>query len=113
LQPNTESVVEICERLKTMAGVDSTMTVEEVIEKIYQLLAKAPARILTASLEDAVGVEERPNMPATTSESNPNWSLALPEPIEDLMTGELAGRIGRALGERVRAATTMQASEAS
>jgi 4-alpha-glucanotransferase len=96
LQPNTESVVEICERLKTMAGVDSTMTVEEVIEKIYQLLAKAPSRILTASLEDAVGVEERPNMPATTSESNPNWSLALPEPIGDLMTRELAGRIGRA-----------------
>jgi 4-alpha-glucanotransferase len=109
LQPNTESVAEICERLKTMAGVDNTMTMEDVVERTYQLLGKAPARILTASLEDALVVQERPNMPATTGDINPNWSLALPKPIEDLMSGELAGRIGRALGERVR----VQGSEAS
>lgn len=109
LQPNTESVAEICERLKTMAGVDNTTTMEDVVERTYQLLGKAPARILTASLEDALVVEERPNMPATTGDINPNWSLALPKPIEDLMSGELAGRIGRALGERVR----VQGSEAS
>ena len=43
-----------------------------------------------------MAVEERPNMPATTDEW-PNWSLALPEPIEGLAESRLARRIARAL----------------
>ena len=37
--------------------------------------------VVTASLEDALGVEERPNMPGTT-DAWPNWSLTLPMPLE-------------------------------
>ena len=36
-------------------------------------------------------------MPATMEEKHPNWSLGLPKPIEDLMSGELAARIAKAL----------------
>jgi 4-alpha-glucanotransferase len=43
-------------------------------------------------------VEERPNLPATTEEQNPNWSIALPVPIEQVMKSELPGRIAKALG---------------
>ena len=39
--------------------------------------------ILTATLDDAAVVEERPNVPGTTDE-RPNWSIALPAPLEDL-----------------------------
>ena len=43
-----------------------------------------------------MAVEERPNMPATSGEW-PNWSLALPHPIETLKANALAARIARAL----------------
>jgi 4-alpha-glucanotransferase len=64
------------------------------------LLARAPSRLLTAALEDAAAVEERPNIPATNGEQNPNWCQALPIPIEDLMQKELPKKIARALGRR-------------
>ena len=53
----------------------------------------------TATLEDAMAVEERPNMPATTAEW-PNWSLALPQPIETLEKNPTAARIARTLDRR-------------
>ena len=43
-----------------------------------------------------------PNVPATTADNNPNWSLALPLPIEDLMAGELPARIAAELSRKGR-----------
>ena len=40
---------------------------------------------MLASLEDALGVHERPNFPGTTSEF-PDWLLALPMSIEEIET---------------------------
>ena len=42
----------------------------------------APSLLLSATLDDAVGEERRPNMPGTIE--RPNWSLPLPVPIDDL-----------------------------
>ena len=80
-----------------MAGLKEDAPMEQVIEKAYQLLAQSPSRILTAALEDAAQVEERPNMPATTIATN--WSIALPLPIEDLMMAELPRRSRMLFGE--------------
>jgi 4-alpha-glucanotransferase len=44
-----------------------------------------------------VAVEERPNIPATSSDQNPNWSIALPVPIEEIMAAELPRRIAESL----------------
>jgi 4-alpha-glucanotransferase len=52
--------------------------------------------MLVATLEDALAVGQRPNMPSTTVEW-PNWSLALPAPIEALETAPLALDIAAAL----------------
>jgi 4-alpha-glucanotransferase len=54
---------------------------DEVIVAAHRLLAEATSMVVTASLEDALGVTERPNMPGTT-DAWPNWSLALPVPLE-------------------------------
>lgn len=97
LKPNEESTAEILDRLKTSTGIDSDEPIEEVVASAYELLSRAPSRILTAALDDALCVEERPNVPATMSDKNPNWSLALPLPIEDLMAAELPKRIAEAL----------------
>ena len=97
LKPNEKSTAEINDRLSKMAGLAQDAPTEDVITGAYRLLAKAPSRILTAALDDAAAVEERPNMPATNSDQHPNWSIALPVPLEDLMQSPLPRKIADAL----------------
>ena len=97
LRPNEESTAEINARLRSMTGLTEDSPVEEVIAETYALLAKTPSQIVTAALEDAAAVEERPNMPATKPDQHPNWSIGLPMPIEDLMQAELPRKIAHVL----------------
>jgi 4-alpha-glucanotransferase len=97
LNPNAESTERIRDRLISMAALEPDASKTEVVASAYRLLAKAPSRILAACFDDAALAEERPNMPATTSGQNPNWSLALPRPIEELMSAELPARIAAEL----------------
>jgi 4-alpha-glucanotransferase len=62
----------------------------------YQRLAQARSRIVLASLEDALGIEERPNVPGTTTE-RPNWRLALTQPLEEIERAEGTQRIAQAM----------------
>ena len=80
-------------------GLDDDAPVGEAVERVHRLLARAPCAIVTATLDDALLVEERPNTPATTDEW-PNWKLALPKPIEALETEPLARAIASALNAR-------------
>lgn len=97
LKPNEEGTAEIVDRLKSSAELETGSTIQEVVEGAYKLLSRAPSRILTAALDDALCVEERPNVPATMSDKNPNWSIALPKPIEELIASDLPKRIAEAL----------------
>jgi 4-alpha-glucanotransferase len=96
LAPNEAGTREIKTRVHRLAGVSSSSSNTEVVARVHEALGAAPSRILTATLDDAMAVEERPNMPATSDEW-PNWRLALPAPIETLKTSRLAKRIARAL----------------
>jgi 4-alpha-glucanotransferase len=84
------------ERLRLHAGVADGAPTDEVAEAAYRALAASPSRLLAATLEDALGVPERPNRPGTTTEW-PNWSLALPLTVEELITDPRPPRIARAL----------------
>ena len=97
LKPNEQSLQEIRNRLVALTGLDTTADLPTVIASAYGQLARSPSRILTAALDDAAAALERPNIPATTSELNPNWSRALPVSIEDLMAAELPKRIATVL----------------
>jgi 4-alpha-glucanotransferase len=97
LSPNEEGMNQIRGRLSAMLGVSEEASVEEVIRRTYELLGQAPSKIVSATLEDALAVEERPNMPGTTSEQRPNWSLALPKSQEELEQHDLAREIAQAL----------------
>ena len=79
-----------------LTGLGADAPVERVIETTYRLLGDAPSAIFVASLEDALAVEERANMPGTTAEW-PNWRLALPGGLEALASAPLARRIAAAL----------------
>jgi 4-alpha-glucanotransferase len=69
---------------------------EVAIERTYAALASAPSRVILATLDDAIAVVERPNMPGTTT-AWPNWSLALPMPLEELEQQELPKRLAKVM----------------
>jgi 4-alpha-glucanotransferase len=96
MQPNEEGTRKMRQRLEKMAGLSGECAVREAILGTHKLLAEAPSRIVTATLDDALAVEERPNMPGTTDEW-PNWSLALPMPLEQIEKDPFAKQIGKAL----------------
>jgi 4-alpha-glucanotransferase len=73
---------EVRERLIEMAGLAPAATEDDVIEKAYRLLARAPSRLVALTLEDVAGARERPNRPGTTAPSN--WSRRLPLTLEQL-----------------------------
>lgn len=64
----------------------------DVTAAVYGHLARGRPRIVLASLEDALAVEERPNVPGTTAEF-PNWRLALPATLEQIEESVGARRI--------------------
>ena len=101
--PNVEAVDQIRSRLKDMIGVADDAPVDEVIEKTHELLAEAPSAMITATLDDALAVEERPNMPGTVNEW-PNWSIALPKTLEEIKEVPLAHRIAAKLANRSKPA---------
>jgi 4-alpha-glucanotransferase len=68
----------------------------DVAVAIYKRLAGARTRIVLASMEDALGVHERPNVPGTVDEF-PNWRLALPLPLEEIEHADGVRRIAEAM----------------
>jgi len=82
---------------------DQTPAVE-VARAAYKVLARTKSRIVLAQLEDALGVEERPNVPGTTTEF-PNWRLALPFSLEEIERSEGTRRIA-AVMKRARRTLT-------
>ncbi len=96
LSPNEAGTAAIKARVKRLTKATAKMPRPDVIVRGHDALGRARARIVTATLDDAMAVAERPNMPATTDEW-PNWRLSLPQPIESLQHSRLARRIARAL----------------
>jgi 4-alpha-glucanotransferase len=86
-------------RLTAIPGLTRGADAGEVVERAHALLAEAPSVLVTATLEDALGVTERPNIPGTTTE-RPNWSLGLPVPLETIETHPRPRAVAAALGRR-------------
>jgi 4-alpha-glucanotransferase len=96
LEPNEAAAGAIRHRLADWTGSPADASPAEVVVATHRLLAQAPSMILTATLDDAAVVEERPNIPGTVDE-RPNWSIALPVPLEDLEKSPTATAIAAAL----------------
>jgi 4-alpha-glucanotransferase len=96
LDPNEEGSRAIHDKLRDWSGSADDADPAEVVVNSYRLLAQAPSMILTATLDDAAVVEERPNVPGTVDE-RPNWSIALPSPLEELEESPTAAAIAEAL----------------
>ena len=70
-------------RLTESTGLPDGTSAVDVAVAAYERLAHARSRIVLASFEDALGIEERTNVPGTTTE-RPNWRLAMTKPLEEI-----------------------------
>lgn len=82
LFPNEQGEQAINHKLADLVDCPANTSPIEVATRAYAALTCAPSQLVVATLDDALGVIERPNMPGTIGQW-PNWSLALPVPIED------------------------------
>jgi 4-alpha-glucanotransferase len=99
LTANEEASVELRRRVRGWLGVDGDAPVSEVVDGCHRLLASASSMVVTATLDDALEVEPRPNYPGTTTE-NPNWSVALPIPLEEIEVDPRVRRVTETMAER-------------
>lgn len=86
LSPDPGEAHALRERIQALAGLGATAPIDDVILAAYAALAQARSMIVAATLEDALAMSERPNIPNTTSGQRPNWSRALPVPLDDFPT---------------------------
>jgi 4-alpha-glucanotransferase len=98
LSPNDSGEDEVRNRLARAVQLGSDAAVTDVSVAAYRALSRAPSRVVLATLDDALSVSERPNMPGTVDEW-PNWSIALPRPIEELEEDPHVNDIATAIGE--------------
>jgi 4-alpha-glucanotransferase len=96
---NEEGLLRLREKVAAVSGAPADAPVVEAIEKTYAALAAAPSRVLLAPLEDALAIEERPNIPGAPVEW-PNWAVALPQPLEEIESQELPRKLAAVLSRR-------------
>jgi 4-alpha-glucanotransferase len=77
---------------------DGERDVGATVATLHAFLARTPAMLVAATLEDALQVRRRPNVPGTTTE-RPNWSLPLPVPLEELAGDPRVRRLAAVLSK--------------
>ncbi|HET7520445.1 MAG TPA: 4-alpha-glucanotransferase [Candidatus Limnocylindria bacterium] len=95
LEPNEAGARQLRATLAELASAGASA--DEVILAAHARLAGTPSLLVSATLEDALRVEERPNLPGTTEAQAANWSLALPRSLEEIEADPLVGRLATAL----------------
>ena len=83
-------------RLRRHAGIEDDAIADDAIVAVHHALATAPSTLVLASLDDALAVERRPNLPGTVDE-RPNWRLPLPVRLDELEAHPLVARVAAAM----------------
>jgi 4-alpha-glucanotransferase len=100
LTPNAAGTEALRAHLRELTGLDAEAGPDAVTLAIHRRLAEAPSAVIVATLEDALGVAERPNLPGTMGARRANWSLALPEPLEEIQADPRPRALAVILGRR-------------
>jgi 4-alpha-glucanotransferase len=99
LVPNEKGTRALRRSLARLIRAGKDASIDEVVQKTYAALARAPSALVTATLDDALAVQDRPNMPGTIDEY-PCWCIPLPRKLEEIMKDPRPRRIARALRTR-------------
>jgi len=97
---NEQGAKDMGDRLASAAGLPVDAPLAQIIPAVHRRLAGCPARIVMATLEDAVAAPDRPNMPGV-SQGWPNWSLPLPKTLDQVMESDSVRRVVEAISDRV------------
>jgi 4-alpha-glucanotransferase len=97
LEPSRENSDKMRLNLKRATRVDDHEQIADVIVKTHEALARSPAAITLASLEDGVGADKRPNLPGAREDKRPNWCIPLPKKLEEIETDPTILRIATSL----------------
>jgi 4-alpha-glucanotransferase len=84
LQPQRHHSDQMREYLKRATHVNDSAPISEVIVKTHEALARSPAVVTLASMEDGLCAEKRPNLPSAHGEHRPNWCIPLPKKLEEI-----------------------------
>jgi 4-alpha-glucanotransferase len=110
LDANERDLLAIRRRLADTGGLGAGDDAPAAVAAAHRLLAGAPSVLLAATLDDAVAEPCRPNLPGADSQ-RPNWSLALPVPLDDLEGHPLAAQVAATLAGAVAPRTPPLASQ--
>jgi 4-alpha-glucanotransferase len=83
--------------LEHLGDVPSDAGPADAVQAAYRRLATAPSTLLSATLDDALAEERRPNMPG--ADDRPNWCLPLPVPTEELAAHPGVQAVAQVLAE--------------
>ena len=96
IDPDEGAIERLRGKLMALTGLGPDAPVEDVVVAVHRRLAAAPSALVGATLEDALALRRRPNLPGTTDE-RPNWSTTLPLPLAEVFTDPLVSRVVGAL----------------
>jgi 4-alpha-glucanotransferase len=97
LSPDAGEERALRERLMHLTGLGPGASIDEMILATHGALAQARSMLVVATLEDALAMAERPNIPNTTSGQRPNWSRALSVPLDDFANQSRPAALARIL----------------
>jgi 4-alpha-glucanotransferase len=96
VKPDRSGHEQFRSKVLEISELDEGADVALAILKTYEQLSGAPSMILMADLETACVTAERPNMPSAPGKY-PNWSVALPVPLETLEAADFPRSLARIL----------------
>jgi 4-alpha-glucanotransferase len=99
LSPAHTETLALRRKLVRSADLKDSASCQDAIEGAYRELARAPSQLITATLEDALGVEQRPNMPGLASQ-RPNWCIVLPKTLEEIRRDKFILRLAKILSRK-------------
>jgi (1->4)-alpha-D-glucan 1-alpha-D-glucosylmutase len=89
---------ETAQRLRAARAAPDGGGLRTVIEAAYAYLAQTRSRLLMASIEDVLGIEEQINVPGTIYDQ-PNWRRKVTIDVEDIATDERFAALAALLAE--------------
>ena len=93
-----DAVAEVRRRLGALVDLPPDAPAADVVARLHRSISEGRSALVLGTLEDLCAVPRRPNVPGTTSE-RPNWSMALPIPVDELTSDAAANRSIAALAE--------------
>jgi 4-alpha-glucanotransferase len=95
--PDGRGLALLRRRLARAAGAGDDAGLRDLAIGLHRSLAASPSMLVAATLEDAVGVATRPNLPGTGHARPANWSRPLPMSIEGITRDPAVRMLGDAL----------------